>query len=963
MLKNFRLAAVLAAVLFASSVASLGQSPAFAQGALKGGPPAPADKAPRGVWPQTYSDIKADPAVRFATLPNGMRYAIMKNATPSGQASIRLRFDAGSFMERDDQQGLAHFIEHMAFNGSKKVPEGDMIKILERLGLAFGADTNASTGFTETIYQLDLPRTNDETVDTSLMLMREAASELLIDPAAIDRERGVVLSEERTRDSPGLRVFMAQMGFLMPDHLVTKRMPIGKVDVLRTAQRKAFTDYYNAYYRPERAVLVMVGDFDPDAIEAKIKATFSDWKAVGPAGPEPRLIQSPRRGPSAKVLVEPGAQLALMLAWTSAPDLSPDTLKKRQDDLTNMLGFAVLNRRLERIARGGDPPFISAGGGSDTEFRSIDMTSLSVSAQPGRWREALSAVEQEQRRLVQFGVQQAELDREIDQLRAALKARTDAMATRRTPGLADELISTIDSRIVQTNPAQDLELFEQQVKNVNAASVSAAMRQAFEGSGPLVFLSTPTPVEGGDATLLAALNQSRAVAVTAGATLAAKTWPYDNFGPAGQVAERREEADIATTFVRFANGVRLTVKPTTFRDDEIDVAVRVGDGRLSMPTDRMSVSWAAPSAFIEGGLAALNAEEIDDILRSRIVGSAISIDDDAVVLAGGTRPQDLDTQLQLLAAYVTAPGWRPEAFQRIKSVGATIHDQQDATANGVMGRELSGLLHAGDTRFGFPTRADIANSKPEDLQSLLKTQLASGPIEVLVVGDITVDAAIAAVAKTFGALPARPAADWRAGAARTTAFPAATASPVVLTHKGREDQAIAYMAWKTDDFFADVAKARTVRVLADILGLRMIEEIREKQGTTYSPSAGANNSSVFQGYGYVSASIVAEPSKVDPFFADVEKIAADLRNTPVTADELDRAKRPAIEALEKRFETNEFWLGQLSGAQADPRKLVSLRSARTGIAQVTAADIQAAARQYLTPDRLWKGVVKSDKAQ
>src|SRR5690606_16574197 len=150
-------------------------------------------------------------------------------------AALRLRLDAGSLMEADDQQGLAHFLEHMAFNGSKSVPEGDMVKILERLGLAFGADTNASTSFNETVYKLDLPRTDAETVDTSLMLLREAAGELLISPAAVDRERGVVLSEERTRATPGYRVFKARMDFLLRGQLPPKRLPIGQVEVLKTA--------------------------------------------------------------------------------------------------------------------------------------------------------------------------------------------------------------------------------------------------------------------------------------------------------------------------------------------------------------------------------------------------------------------------------------------------------------------------------------------------------------------------------------------------------------------------------------------------------------------------------------------------------------------------------------------------------------------------------------------------------
>src|SRR5436190_14385264 len=172
-----------------------------------------------GQWPQAHSDLRADPAIRFGTLPNGMRYAIRKQSIPPGQAALRLWIHTGSLMETDQQAGLAHFLEHMAFNGSKKVPEGDMVKILERLGLAFGADTNASTGFTETVYQLDLPKTDDDTVDTSLMLMREAASELLIAQDAMDRERGVVLSEERTRDGPQLHSLVDQLDFMLPGNI------------------------------------------------------------------------------------------------------------------------------------------------------------------------------------------------------------------------------------------------------------------------------------------------------------------------------------------------------------------------------------------------------------------------------------------------------------------------------------------------------------------------------------------------------------------------------------------------------------------------------------------------------------------------------------------------------------------------------------------------------------------------
>ena len=287
-------------------------------------PPAAA-RPPANVWPQTYADLPPDPAMRFGTLPNGMRYVVMHNATPPGQASLRLRFAAGSMDETDDQQGLAHFLEHMAFDGSTRVPNGEMIKILERHGLAFGADTNASTSWEETVYKLDLPKADDSAVDDSLMLLREAASELTLDQAAIDKERGVVLSEERLRDTPGYRALKQGLGFTLAGLRAPTRFPIGQVGVIQKASHAQLAELYRKYYRPERAVLVAVGDFDPDAMEAKIKLRFGDWTANVPAGSEPDVGAQITRGAQTKLIVEPGAAPMVHLSWVSPPDLTPDS--------------------------------------------------------------------------------------------------------------------------------------------------------------------------------------------------------------------------------------------------------------------------------------------------------------------------------------------------------------------------------------------------------------------------------------------------------------------------------------------------------------------------------------------------------------------------------------------------------------------------------------------------------------
>ncbi len=281
--------------------------------------------APSAPWAQAASDIPADPAVRYGLLPNGMRYALLHNATPPGQASFRLRIDAGSLMERDDQKGLAHFMEHMAFNGTKEVPENEMLRILERLGLAFGADTNAFTSFDQTAYLLELPRTNDETVDAALRIMREQVSEALMAADAVDDERGVIEGEERMRNTPQLRIAKAQFGLLASGQRLSNRFPIGDLDIIRTAPRERFVEFYDAYYRPNRATFIAVGDFDVEVMEGKVRAAFESWTPKAADGPDPDLGQVAARGPETRVLVEPGIQSSVDINWIRPPDLDPLT--------------------------------------------------------------------------------------------------------------------------------------------------------------------------------------------------------------------------------------------------------------------------------------------------------------------------------------------------------------------------------------------------------------------------------------------------------------------------------------------------------------------------------------------------------------------------------------------------------------------------------------------------------------
>ncbi len=918
---------------------------------------------PSKAWAHEASDLKADERIRFGTLPNGMRYALMRNATPPGQASLRLRIDAGSLHEDDDQKGLAHFTEHMLFNGTENVPENDMLRILERLGLAFGADTNAFTSFDQTAYMLELPRTDDETVDTSLMIMREQVSRALMEPSAIDAERNVVVGEARMRDTPSLRALQAQIKLLATGQRLSDRLPIGDLDIIRTAPTQRFIDFYRAYYRPERATMIAVGDFDLDVMEAKIKANFTDWTNTHPNGPDPDLGTLAPREAEARIIIEPGVQSSVALYKTRPADLRPDTSALRNENTIRSLGLAVLNRRLGEISRQDNPPFIGASASSGNFYDSLEFASISASFNPGGLQRALEAIEQEQRRLIQFGVNNGELQREIANIRVRLENAVQSAATMQTPSQAMRILNDTNENTVSTSPADNLARFNAAVENLTPEQVNAELAKTFDGQGPLALVSTPVAIEGGEAEVTRILEVSAAKPVEAPAAQAELEWPYTDFGTIGTPSGQTAYPALGATVVNFPNGVRLTVKPTNYKDEEILVSITTGNGGLGLPTDRYTPVAMARNVFTAGGLGKLNADEISRVLTGRIYSSGFSVNDDNYSLSGATRPEDLNLQLQVLTAYLTDPGLRAAPFERVKGLLPQVLEQQRATPMGAFLVDGAVKLAGGDRRNSLPTTEELAAMSITDVRSGVMAGLGQGPIDVVIVGDTTVEDATRAVASTLAALPTRSAEPAPLAGSDVRTFPAPNSTPVRITHNGKPEQAFGVVAWQTTDSTGDRREARRVSLMGEVLSLRVLEEIREKQALSYSPISNTNSSDVFKDYGYAMIAAEVDAAKLAEFYAAVDKVVASFSETPVTEDELTRARAPVIERLRRSQAGNGYWAGALSDLAKDPTTEQRITGHIAMLETFTVEDIQTAAATYLRPETAWKMEVVAASAQ
>jgi zinc protease len=918
-----------------------------------------------GVWAQDYVGRRADPAVRFGTLPNGMRYAVMHNATPPGQMSMRLLIGAGSMAETDSQRGLAHFLEHMAFRGSKGVPDGEMIRILQRKGVSPGADSNAATDFETTSYRLDLPQSDADSIATSLKLLRAIASDLTIAPAAVDAERGVVLSEERTRDGPGLHAQEALIGFQLQGQLATRRLPIGTRDILASATAADIRAYYTAHYRPDNAVVIAVGDFNAAAVEAQLKAQFASW--AKPTAPIPVVDTGTvaARGEGVQIFAEAGAPPFLQIAWLRPFETDADTSAHERRDLLRIIAQSIFNQRLQDIARGATPPFTGAQFGRSNVLQSANATTLSVANVPAGRGAALTALIAEQRRALRDGFTQAELARIMGSLRTLFAASAARAESRTTPALAAGLLGAANNGSVFTSPAQDSATFAALAPTITLAEINATFADAFTGAG-LLFQSAAGQPAGGYAALRAEFDAARAADPGQEAATTDMPWPYTGFGTPGAVAARTTIADLGVFTVTFANGTRLNVKPTDFTRDSVFVRVEFGTGRAGLPAALSQAWWIAGSAaLVEGGLGKLTSSETQRLLSDKLVSIGLGIEDRAFTLTAATRPQDLPVQMQLLAAQMTDPGYRAEAVTRIKSMTATALPQVDSNPQAVLSRVLGPALHGGDMRWAaVPSADDIANTSVDDLKAMLAPALNDGPLEITMVGDTDVDTAIAAVAATFGALPPRPALPPVVGGADLAAIhlPAPTPRRRIAIHRGRADQAIAFESWPGTGFFENPHDARALSVAMAVVQSRLYDSLREADGLTYSPQAGSSASTDIPGYGVISVAAEIAPDKIDIFEARLAAIIANLQAKTVPADELARIRTPLVESRRRNLKENAFWLGALSSIQRQPADLDAIRTRVSDVEAVTAADIQRVARLYLAPAKAWRLIVRSEAA-
>ncbi|MCB2049942.1 MAG: insulinase family protein [Novosphingobium sp.] len=919
-------------------------------------------------WIYRGTDIPVDTEWTFGELPNGIRYAVRHNNVPPGQVSVRIRIDAGSLYETKAEQGFAHLLEHLLFRQSKYLAEGQAIRTWQRLGATFGSDTNAETTPTQTVYKLDLPNATPTALEESFKLLSGMVREPALTQANIDTEVPIVLAEKRERGGAGQRVSEASRNVFFAGQLLAIRPPIGTDETLTNATQSAVRAFHARWYRPENTVISVVGDVDPAVLEAQIKAWFADWKGKGPLAPAPDFgkPEMPKGADPAnpvgetRVLVEPDLPQTINYAILRPYVQVVDNLEYNRGLLLDAVAQAIINRRLEARARSGGS-YLVAQVSQDKISRSADGTFVSITPLDSDWQQALQDVRAVIADAVTQAPTQAEIDREVAELDVAFVSRVEERSVMAGAELADDIVNAVDIREAVASPEVVLDVMRKMKSRFTPEAIRAHTRALYHGNVVRAVMITP------DASLAddAALRTAMLAPVEADGSARASSEPVSfadlpAIGKPGTVVSETQTGVLSIEQVALSNGVKALIWPNNAEPGRVRVVVRFGSGQRGFADKEAPYITLGEMALIGSGEGPLGQDELDRISTGRKMGFDFEIEPAVFRFSAETRAADLEDQLYLFAAKLAMPRWDANPVKRAQAAAQLQYESYATQPAGVIRRDLDYLLYNRDVRFKTPDPATIAATTPEGFRKVWEPLLKQGPIEILMFGDFDRAAGLAALEKTFGALPPRELIPADA-LTRKLVFPPASDKTVTLYHRGDANQAAAAIAWPTGGGSARTFESRQLEILSQVFNNRLMDAMREHAGASYAPQVVNDWPLDLDSGGRIIAMGQLQPQSVPAFFDAAQSIAADLAANPPGEDELARVTEPLRQLISRASTGNTFWLNNLEGATTDTRRIETLRSLLNDYTQTTPAAMQQLAKRYLVSRPGWRIAVLPEK--
>ncbi len=900
--------------------------------------------------PQSTSlaqQMPVDPQITIGKLSNGLRYYIRANKKPEHRAELRLAIKAGSILEDDDQQGMAHMVEHMAFNGTKNFPKNELIQFIESLGMRFGADLNAYTSFDETVYMLQVPTDKPEAVDKSMLILEDWAHNVTFDQTEIDKERGVVMEEWRGRLGAGARIQDKIFPIMFKGSRYADRIPIGKPEIIQNGKAERLRKFYSDWYRPDLMAVVAVGDFDKTAIEKLIKSHFSSIPAVSKPRPRPTFDIPDHPGTVYAITTDKEATSTSVAIDNILPSREQGAIAVYRQEIVDRLFSGMLSARFQEIAQKPDAPFVVAGAGRGGFLaRSKDAASLNALVKENGVEKGLEALLVEAERVSRFGFTATELDR---QKQNTLRGYEQALAEKdnnESDSLADEYIRNFLEDEPLPAIADEYALHQRFLPSITLAEVNKIAKEWYSDRNRLVIVTAPEksglvmPDEG---KLAAAMKAAEAFELKPYVDTVSTGALLDSIPAPGTIARTTTNEAAGITEWVLSNGVKVVLKPTTFKADEI-LFRATSPGGTSLASDKDYIpANTATQVITAGGLGKFNSTDLRKLMTGKVASATPFIGELEEGLGGSSSLKDLETMFQLIYLRFTHPRADTEAFTVQANRARTMLTNQSAIPEFAFYEALTKARYQNHLRRRFSTAAMVDEWDLDKSLAFYKDRFAdASDFTFVFVGSFDLATMKPFVERYLGGLPSLHRKEtWKDVGART-----ATGVIEKRVEKGIEPKSLNAIIF-SGPFEYEQADRVAIRAMSEVLQTRLLETIREELGGTYSISASPGYQRIPNPEYSISIQFGCAPERADDLIKRVFQEIESLKTKGPTEKQVADEKEALLREFETSSKLNNYLLSQILARYQSGEDPAGVWKVPEFYKKIDAAMIQQAAKKYL----------------
>lgn len=896
-----------------------------------------------------------DSRVKTGILPNGLKYYIMKNAEPKNRAQLRLMVKAGSVLETDEQQGLAHFMEHMNFNGTKNFPKNELVNFLQKSGIRFGADLNAYTSFDETIYMLPVPTDSIEIFKKGMQILEDWAHNATLDPTEIDKERGVVLEESRTGKGAGVRVRDKLFPVVLNNSQYAKRLPIGKDSIIKNFKYSTLIQFHKDFYRPDLQGVAVVGDIDVAMVEKMIIEKFGSIQ--NPINPKERVKYTIplTGGTDVAIITDPEQPYTVIQVMCKQPKRKDETYQDRRDGMVRSLFNQMLSARIQELTQKSDPPFVfgnASYSGILGGIGNLDAFNSVAVAKSGGVEKALIAVLEETAKARKFGFTASELGRAKTEYMVAQEKSYKEKDKTNSEQIVGGLVSAFIENENFTSPDFGFDFTKKYLEGIKIEEVNALSTTLITTENRAIILLAPEK----DKATLPTEAQLREIVNSAGKNVTAYVdatidKPLIAQLPTGsKVTLTKQIPEVGITELTFANGVRAVLKPTDFKNDEILIGA-YSDGGINLYPDKDADNAGMASTIASmGGLGEFSAINLQKMMSGKVAQISPYITETSENFGGSTNPKDLETALQLIYSNFTQPRFDGEVAKGfIANVSNLLEGQEKTlTPEKVYGDTL-GMILSNYAPRNFPITAErFRKIDAQRAFEIYKERYAdASDFTFLFVGNFKNEEIKPMLEKYLGGLPSTK----RKETFKDLGIRPAKGKIEKTVYKGTEAKARVTIVW-SGDYEPTPDSETQVEALSEVLEIKLLEKLREEESGVYGVSVSGSVAKIPAKRYDFKIAFQCAPENVEKLvnrtMAEIQKV----KTSGAEAGDIEKFKAETKRQTETQLRENGFWLGYLQGQYQDNEDVKEVLREDEMLKKVTVESTKMTAKKYFAENMI-----------